>query len=336
MPREGVPYPERLLCSIRCELKNLWAALSGKLHSINGVEGDGQGNVTIVSENAALTVNDYPLSNQIGIDLDTSLLPAAAVDSVCGKTGTVVLYAQDIGGGVVPGVTVRNELTTLAGDNYQNAQDILAEATARSNADTALQTNINAEASARSSADGNLQSQINALPTNADVTQAVQDGLDNYATMLRTVDNQAFTGIKSPEYNVVKEFVNNDHPSGSGWKRLFICAASSSGSQRRATIEFHGTRSTVYDTLSIVYSGLSGAPSASILLGSVNIRVCRMTNGDIEVWTSDAVYAYVLMDAIRTAGLMIQTTAALSDSFTTEPTVGGDFAAVVTPGVVIQ
>ena len=96
MPREGVPYPERLLCSVRCELKNIWTSLSGKLHSVNGVEGDGAGNVNIVSGDAAVVVTTDPSLNQIEVSLDQSQLPAAAVSSVNGETGAVVLDASEI------------------------------------------------------------------------------------------------------------------------------------------------------------------------------------------------------------------------------------------------
>lgn len=90
------------------------------------------------------------------------------------------------------------------------------------------------------------------------------------------------------------------------------------------------------DVLNIIYAGLSGSPSCAVLLGTYNIRVCRVTGGNIEVWIEDAVYGSVILDSIRTSGLIIQTTADISPEYHTEPTVGGDFLNVVTPGVVIQ
>ena len=144
MPREGVPYPERLLCSVRCELKNIWNALSGKLHSVNGVEGDGQGNVDIVSGDAAVVVTPQPLSNQVEISLDQSQLPTAAVSSVNGETGAVVLDASEIDSEVMsPGNTVEDDLTTLNTKLTNLTGAVIAEGTARANSDSALQTNIN-------------------------------------------------------------------------------------------------------------------------------------------------------------------------------------------------
>ena len=141
MPREGVPYPERMLCSLKCELKNIWNALNGKLHSVNGVEGDGSGNVNIVSGDAAVVVTTDPSLNQIEVSLDQSQLPAAAVTSVNGETGAVVLDASEID--FAPGQTVRQTLVNAANAITQNSLDIADEITDRQNADSALQTNIN-------------------------------------------------------------------------------------------------------------------------------------------------------------------------------------------------
>ncbi len=141
MPREGVPYPERLLCSLRCELRNIWNALNGKLHSVNGVEGDGSGDVKIVSGDAAVVVTPQPLSNQVEISLDQSQLPAASVTSVNGQTGVVALTADDI--------------------PSDGSSDVQADIDALKAADTTLQGNINAEALARQNADSTLQTNIN-------------------------------------------------------------------------------------------------------------------------------------------------------------------------------
>lgn len=145
MPREGVPYPERLLCSVRCELKNIWNALNGKLHSVNGVEGDGQGDVKIVSGDAAVVVTPQPLSNQVEISLDQSQLPAAAVTSVNNATGAVHLIGADIRTGVYSsGNSATQDISTARAAITGVNQNVTAEATARQNADSALQTNINA------------------------------------------------------------------------------------------------------------------------------------------------------------------------------------------------
>ena len=141
MPREGVPYPERMLCSLKCELKNIWNALSGKLHSVNGVEGDGQGNVNIVSGDAAVVVTTDPSLNQIEVSLDQSQLPVAAVSSVNGETGAVVLDASEIGSS--GSSNVQTDINALKAADVTLQGNINAEATARANADSTLQTNIN-------------------------------------------------------------------------------------------------------------------------------------------------------------------------------------------------
>ena len=89
MPRQDVPYPGRDNWSWKCKLKEIWDALQGKLHSVNGVEGDGAGNVKIVSTTPArLTVSTNPSLNQIelaaygdgGTDLRKASVTLAAAD----------------------------------------------------------------------------------------------------------------------------------------------------------------------------------------------------------------------------------------------------------------
>lgn len=58
MPRQDVPYPGAGRCSLRCEIANLWNALKTKLHSINGVQGDGNGDVKILAGQNVQIVND--------------------------------------------------------------------------------------------------------------------------------------------------------------------------------------------------------------------------------------------------------------------------------------
>ena len=145
MPREGVPYPERMLCSLKCELRNIWNALNGKLHSVNGVEGNGSGNVDIVSGDAAVVVTPQPLSNQVEISLDQSQLPAAAVSSVNGETGAVVLDASEIPYNDPDGYTddVDEKLNVLTGVQNGLQLSINQERTRAQGAESTLQTNIN-------------------------------------------------------------------------------------------------------------------------------------------------------------------------------------------------
>ena len=196
MPREGVPYPERLVCSLKCAVARIEQALGLKMNSVNGVGPDGQGDVKLISDSAALTVTDVPTQNEVHLDLDTSLLPAADVNSVNGQTGAVVLDGDDLDG-VTPGNSVNDDITALQGTDVTLQGNINAEALARSGADSTLQTNINAVTAALPSA---AAAAVAADPTVAqlvyDVGQAQSDitTLDN--TTLKTTNNQMFTGRK--------------------------------------------------------------------------------------------------------------------------------------------
>ena len=139
MPRQDVPYGGAI-CRLRERIAEIWDELGKKLHSINGVEGDGQGNVVLRSDSAALTVTDDQLQHEIVLDLDTSQLPAADVNSVNGQTGAVALTADDIPS---DNGDVQTDLDNLAGADVTLQGNINAEALARANADSTLQTNIN-------------------------------------------------------------------------------------------------------------------------------------------------------------------------------------------------
>ena len=139
MPRQDVPYGGAI-CRLRERIAEIWDELGKKLHSINGVEGDGQGNVLIRSDSAALTITDDQLQHEIVLDLDTSQLPAADVNSVNGQNGVVVLTADDIPS---DNGDVQTDLDNLAGADITLQGNINAEALTRQNADSTLQTNIN-------------------------------------------------------------------------------------------------------------------------------------------------------------------------------------------------
>lgn len=141
MPRQDVPYGGAI-CRLRERIAEIWDELGKKLHSINGVEGDGQGNVQIVSGDPAVVITDDQLQHEIEISLDTSQLPAAAVSSVNGQTGAIALTADDI--------------PSDNGDVQTDIDNLEA-------ADTTLQSNINAEALARQNADSTLQTNINTV-----------------------------------------------------------------------------------------------------------------------------------------------------------------------------
>ena len=140
MPRQDVPYGGAL-CRIRERIGELFDLLGQKLHSINGVEGDGQGNITVVSGDPAVVINNDQVQHEIEIALDSSQLPAAAVSSVNGQTGTVALTADDIPS---DNGDVQTDLDNLEAADTTLQGNINAEALARQNADSTLQTNINA------------------------------------------------------------------------------------------------------------------------------------------------------------------------------------------------
>lgn len=145
MPREDVPYPSRALCSLKCQIDALNNKINELMKSINGVQGDGQGDLSLVSGDAAIVINNDAAQHEVEISLDQSQLPAAAVSSVNGQTGLVDLDSSDIP--MVSGVptpTVNNKIGAIEGNVTQLQLDLAQEITDRGNADSTLQTNINA------------------------------------------------------------------------------------------------------------------------------------------------------------------------------------------------
>ena len=94
MPRQDVPYGGTI-CRLKERIAEIWDRLDEKLHSINGVEGDGAGNVEIVSGDAAVLINNDQVGHKIEVSLDSSKLPAAAVSSVNEQDGEVELSASE-------------------------------------------------------------------------------------------------------------------------------------------------------------------------------------------------------------------------------------------------
>ena len=141
MPRQGVPYPSREICSLKCQIDALQRQINELMKSVNGVQGDGQGNLSLISGDPAVVINNDASQNQIEIALDSSQLPAAAVSSVNSQTGAVVLEADDIPSDGNSDVQTDIDALKALGVNLQGA--IGNEVTARGNADAALQGNIN-------------------------------------------------------------------------------------------------------------------------------------------------------------------------------------------------
>ena len=145
MPREDVPYPTSAICSIRERIAELRDELDQLLKTVNGVAGDANHDIKLVSGDPAIVINNDQAQHEIEIALDSSQLPAATVSSVNGQVGTVDLDGTDIP--LNPGQstpTVQNAVAANSG-NITNLQNALAqEITDRGNADATLQTNINA------------------------------------------------------------------------------------------------------------------------------------------------------------------------------------------------
>lgn len=170
MPREDVPYPTSAICSIRERIAELRDELDQLLKTVNGVAGDANHEIKLISDNAALGITNDAAQHEIHLDLDASQLPAALVDSVNGQIGTVVLDGDDLDG-VTPGNSVNDDIAALQGADTTLQGNINAEATARANADSTLQNNINA---ALATIPGEVASQIT---NNADIIQLQNDVL---------------------------------------------------------------------------------------------------------------------------------------------------------------
>ena len=141
MPRQGVPYPSHEICSLKCQIDALQRQINELMKSVNGVQGDGQGNVSLISGDPAIIINSDQAQHEIEIALDSSQLPAAAVSSVNSQTGAVQLEADDIPSDGNSDVQADIDALKALGVNLQGA--INNEITARGNADSALQGNIN-------------------------------------------------------------------------------------------------------------------------------------------------------------------------------------------------
>lgn len=196
MPRQDVPYGGAI-CRLKERIAEIWDKLGEKLHSINGVEGDGAGNVEIVSGDAAITVSESPTGHYIEIGLDHGNLPAAAVSSVNGQTGAVRLDAKDIlsyGDSNVQADVDENKaaINALSGD-------IASEQTARQAADAALQGNIN---SVQASIPGAAATAVANDPTVAQLAADVPGKLDKISSG-STLKAYTHTGQSQGETGVV-------------------------------------------------------------------------------------------------------------------------------------
>ena len=200
MPRQGVPYPSREICSLKCQIDALQRQINELMKSVNGVEGDGQGNVSLISGDPAVVINNDAVQNQIEISLDTSQLPAADVSSVNGQTGVVDLDGSDIP--LNPGQstpTVQNAVAANAGNISQLQADLNQEILDRGNADSALQSNINAVSAGLPAA---AAAAVAADPTVAQLAVDVPNKLDKI-TSGSALKAYTHTGATQGEKSVV-------------------------------------------------------------------------------------------------------------------------------------
>lgn len=172
MPRQDVPYGGAI-CRLKERIAEIWDKLGEKLHSINGVEGDGAGNVEIVSGDAAITVSGSQVGHYIEIGLDHGNLPAAAVSSVNGQTGEVRLDAAHIPGD--RNLTVQQSIDLNKASINDCFDAITSEEVARQNADATLQGNIN---SVQASIPGAAAAAVSNDPTVAQLAADVPGKLD--------------------------------------------------------------------------------------------------------------------------------------------------------------
>ena len=172
MPRQDVPYGGAI-CRLKERIAEIWDKLDQKLHSINGVEGDGAGNVEISSGNDAVVINNDQIGHRIEVSLDSSKLPAASVSSVNGQTGAVRLDAADIpsdGNSNVQADIAANK--AAINDCFDS---ITSEQVARQNADAELQGNIN---TVQASIPGAAAAAVSNDPTVAQLAESVPNKLD--------------------------------------------------------------------------------------------------------------------------------------------------------------
>lgn len=196
MPRQDVPYGGAI-CRLKERIAEIWDKLGEKLHSINGVEGDGAGNVEIVSGDAAVVINNDQIGHRIEVALDSSKLPASSVSSVNGQTGAVRLDAADIpsdGNSNVQADIAANKATINA-----LSGDIASEQTARQAADNTLQGNIN---SVQASIPGAAAAAVSNDPTVAQLAADVPGKLDKISSG-STLKAYTHTGQSQGETAVV-------------------------------------------------------------------------------------------------------------------------------------
>ena len=202
MPRQDVPYGGAI-CRLKERIAEIWDRLDEKLHSINGVEGDGAGNVEIVSGNDAVVITNDQIGHKIEVSLDSSKLPTAAVSSVNGQTGAVRLDAADIPSD--RNSNVQEDIAANKAAINECFDGITSEQVARQNADAALQDNIN---SVQASIPGAAAAAVSNDPTVAQLAADVPGKLDKISSG-STLKAYTHTGQSQGETAVVNGIDGN-------------------------------------------------------------------------------------------------------------------------------
>ena len=204
MPRQDVPYGGAL-CRLKERIAEIWDKLGEKLHSINGVEGDGAGDVKIVSGDAAITITDSPTGHYVEIGLDHGNLPSAAVSSVNGQTGAVALDGNDIETFEGSGVNVTDAIVTNVGQLNNLQGRLNQEISDRQAGDNALQASIN---SVQASIPGAAATAVANDPTVAQLATDVPNKVDKI-TSGSSLKAYTHTGATQGETSVVDETTAN-------------------------------------------------------------------------------------------------------------------------------
>lgn len=196
MPRQDVPYGGAI-CRLKERIAEICDKLDQKLHSINGVEGDGAGDVKIVSGDAAITISPSQVGHFVEIGLDHGNLPSAAVSSVNGQTGAVMLDAGNIPSKGNSNVQADIDLNKTAINDCFDS--ITTEQNDRHNADAELQANINA---VQASIPGAAAAAVSNDPTVAQLAADVPGKLDKISSG-STLKAYTHTGGAQGETSIV-------------------------------------------------------------------------------------------------------------------------------------
>lgn len=153
--------------------------------------------VTVVDQNTITVTLTTPITGKVVVVAPNSIdVPVVKASSINVGNGYVVVDNS--------GVRVDGDYVLTEGNiEFYAEQAVAAEATARANADTTLQSNINAEVTARAAADTTLQNAIDGkqpLLTHAEVSSAVL--ITESTAENQVVDMVVASQIRSVKYHV--------------------------------------------------------------------------------------------------------------------------------------